>query len=388
MIVPFMDLQARHLAARGEYLRAMEEVMDSGNFSGGPFVERFEDEFASYCGTRHAVAVGSGTDALWLTLVAMGIRPGDEVITVPMTFVATVEAILQAGAKPVFVDIDPVTYTMDPTAITNALTARTRAILPVHLFGQPVDMGPILEIARKHGLRVIEDAAQAHGAEWNGRKAGSLADAGCFSFFPGKNLGGFGEGGAVTTDDADVADTLRMLRDHGQSKKHRHDQLGWNSRMDGLQAAVLSIKLRHLDEGNRARGRHALRYRKALAGIEDVILPRERPGTTHAWHVHAIRVSRRNRLTGVLRRHGIGYGLHYPVPVHLQPAYRNPAWPKGSFPVAEQCADEFLSLPVGPELTESQIERVIDAIARWADAIAASGYRDRSETNLPSHAKI
>jgi dTDP-4-amino-4,6-dideoxygalactose transaminase len=383
-----MDLKARHAPWRSDYLHAVEEVMDSGNFSGGTFVEQFEEEFAAYCGTRHAIGVGSGTDALWLTLVAMGIGPGDEVITVPMTFVATVEAIRMAGAKPVFVDIDPATYTMDPAAIAKALTPDTKAILPVHLFGQTADMGPILETAREHGLRVIEDAAQAHGAEYSGRKAGSLADAGCFSFFPGKNLGGFGEGGAVTTDDDGLARTLRMLRDHGQAEKHRHDLCGWNSRMDGIQAAVLSIRLRHLDEGNRARRRHAMRYRQALAGIEDLIMPYERGGTGHAWHVFAMRVPGRHRLLAVFRRHGIGYGLHYPVPVHLQHAWQNLGHARGAFPVSETCADEFVSLPVGPELADLQIDEVISTIARWADAVAALGYKERLENNLQSHAKI
>lgn len=388
MKVPFMDLKARHAPQRSEYLRAMAAVIDSGNFSGGPFVERFEEEFAAYCGTRHAVGVGSGTDALWLTLVAMGIRPGDEVITVPMTFVATVEAIILAGAKPVYVDIDPVTYTMDPAALANAITSKTRAIIPVHLFGQPADMGKILEVAVKHGLKVIEDAAQAHGAAWHGRKAGALADAGCFSFYPGKNLGGFGEGGAVTTDDGNLAATLRMLRDHGQAEKHRHEMIGWNSRMDGLQAAVLSIRLRHLDDGNRIRARHARRYKKALTGIENLILPCEADGTSHAWHVHAIRVAGQKELLRVFHSHGIGHGRHYPVPVHLQQAYRSAEYPKGSFPASEQCADEFLSLPIGPELGASQIDEVIDAIAIWADAAGNIGYRDHMGITLQSHAKV
>jgi dTDP-4-amino-4,6-dideoxygalactose transaminase len=383
-----MDLKARHASQRAEYLLAMEAVIDSGNFSGGPFVETFENEFAAYCGTRHAVGVGSGTDALWLTLVAMGIRPGDEVITVPMTFVATVEAILQAGAKPVFVDIDPVTYTMDPAKLENAITARTRAVIPVHLFGQPADMGPILQIAREHGLKVIEDAAQAHGAEWKGRKAGSLADAGCFSFFPGKNLGGFGEAGAVTTDDALLAQSLRSLRDHGQSTKNRHDLVGWNSRMDGIQAAILSIRLRHLNEGNRARARHAKHYRQALAGITDLILPCEAQGTAHAWHVHALRVPGQAGLLRDFHRNGIEYGRHYPVPVHLQPAYRNAGTMMGAFPVSERCADEFVSLPIGPELSESQVNLVIGTILRWAAAKAAAGYRDRFENTLQSHAQV
>lgn len=362
MKVPFMDLKARHASMRSEFLSAMETVMDSGKFSGGHYVERFEEEFAAYCGTRHAIGVGSGTEALWLTLVAMGIGPGDEVITVPLTFVATVEAILLAGAKPVFVDIDPATYTMDPAGIVQALTSRTKAILPVHLFGQPADIGWILEIANAHGLKVIEDAAQAHGAEWHGRKAGSLADAGCFSFYPGKNLGGFGEGGAVTTDDEGLAGKLRMLRDHGQTRKNQHDLIGWNSRMDGLQAAILSIMLRYLDEGNRIRKLNARHYHQALSCNSKLKLPGECAGTSHAWHIYAIRVSDRDALLRDFSKNGIGYGLHYPVPVHRQPAYRAYANQKCDLSAAEQCAGELASLPVGPELAVEQLNHVIEVI--------------------------
>jgi dTDP-4-amino-4,6-dideoxygalactose transaminase len=383
-----MDLDARHAPWRRDYLLAMEAVIDSGCFSGGPFVERFENEFAAYCGTRHAVGVGSGTDALWLTMTAMGIGPGDEVITVPMTFVATVEAILLTGAKPVFVDIDPATYTMDPTAIEAVLTSRTKAILPVHLFGQPADMGPIMELARMHGLRVIEDAAQAHGAAWSGRKAGSLGDAGCFSFYPGKNLGAFGEAGAVTTDDDGLARDLRMLRDHGQSEKHRHEGFGWNSRMDGIQAAVLSAKLPHLDAWNHARRLHSLRYRAALSATREIILPSERPATAHAWHLHVIRVPRRAGLLEVFRQEEIGYGLHYPVPVHLQPAYRNLGYTAGDFPVAEQCADQFVSLPSGPELDADRIDHVISTLLRWAGPPAASRTKSLHEPSTRAGAPL
>ncbi len=367
MSVPFMDLQARHAPLRGEYLAAMAAVMDSGNFSGGPFVERFEEEFAAYCGTRHAIGVGSGTEALWLTLVATGVSPGDEVITVPLTFVATVEAILLAGARPVFVDIDPASYTMDPEAIAKVLTSKTKAILPVHLFGQPADIGRILEIAGEHGLSVIEDAAQAHGAEWRGRKVGSLANAGCFSFYPGKNLGGFGEGGAVTTDDGDLANRLRMLRDHGQVRKNQHDLIGWNGRMDGLQAAVLSIMLRNLDDGNQIRKHHAQRYREALSGIADLMLPGECDGTSHAWHIYALRVSGRDGLIRCFNINEIGYGIHYPVPVHHQKAYLAQTNQEGDLSVAEQCADELVSLPVGPEVSDEQVDQVIEVIKNWTN---------------------
>jgi dTDP-4-amino-4,6-dideoxygalactose transaminase len=386
--VPYMDLKARNAPLRSELSRAIEAVMESGNFSGGPFVERFEEDFATYCGTRHAIGVGSGTDALWLALSAMGIGPGDEVITVPMTFVATVEAILRTGATPVFVDIDPVSLTMDARQLPKALSSRSKAIVPVHLFGQIADMGPILKFARRHGLRVIEDAAQAHGGRWNGRMAGSLADAGCFSFFPGKNLGGIGEAGAVTTDDANLARQIRVLRNHGQLEKNRHDQIGWNGRMDAIQAAVLSVKLRYLDETNRIRADHARLYQQALSGIPDLVLPSERAGSTHAWHIHAIRVGGRGRLIREFRRSGIGYGVHYPVPVHLQPAYRCLGFRKGDFPVSEGCANEFVSLPIGPELSVSQIDEVSTAIARWAGSSAVASYRARTESTSPSHAEI
>ena len=259
-MIPFFDMKARHAPKREEYLRAIGEVIDTGAFAGGAFVERFEAEFAAYCGVDHAVGVGSGTEALWLAMVAMGIGPGDEVITVPMSFAATVEAICLVGAKPVFVDIDEQNYTMDPAALVDAITSRTKAIIPVHLFGQVADMSPILEIAERRGIRVIEDAAQAHGAEYKGRKAGSLGDAGCFSFYPSKNLGAFGEGGAVLTKDSAVAGKLKMLRNHGQSARNRHTLVGWNSRLDGIQAAVLSVKLPHLDRENHMRSERAAYY--------------------------------------------------------------------------------------------------------------------------------
>ena len=381
MKVPFMDLAAHQAPFRSAYLRAVEQVIDSGAYAGGPFVERFEQEFAAYCGTRTAVGVGSGTEALWLTMLAMGIGPGDEVITVPMTFVATVEAIRFTGARPVFVDIDPMTYTMDPAAVERAVTVRTKAIMPVHLFGQPAAMRPLVEIARRHRLRVIEDAAQAHGAEYAGEKAGSLGDAGCFSFYPGKNLGAFGEAGAVTTDDERLAQRLRALRDHGQSKKYQHEVLGWNARMDGIQAAVLSAKLPHLDAWNHARRGNSLHYRRALSGIREITLPAEALATGHAWHIHAVRARGRQGLLKWFQQEGIGYGLHYPVPVHLQPACRDLGYQTGDFPVSEQCADEFVSLPIGPELNQASLDQVISALVRWARPATAGLRESRFETS-------
>ena len=275
MRVPFLDLNSAHAPLRGEIRAAIEEVIDRGVFAGGPFVEDFEKDFAAYCGVRHAIGVGSGTDALWLALLALGVGPGDEVLTVPNTFMATAEAITYCGAKPVFVDVDERTYTMDPAALETAITARTKAIIPVHLFGQPADMDPILEIARARGLVVIEDAAQAHGAEYKGRRAGSLGDAGCFSFYPGKNLGALGEAGAVVTGDHELQEKIRILRDHGQIRKYHHTMVGWNARMDGIQAAVLRVKLRHLEAGNELRRSHAAHYDRSLQEIEELETPSE-----------------------------------------------------------------------------------------------------------------
>lgn len=362
MTVPFIDMQARHSQRREEFLCAIGDVMDSGAFAGGAFVDRFETDFAAYCGTRNAVGVGSGTEALWLTLISMGIGPGDEVVTVPMTFAATVEAICLTGARPVFADIDDESYTLNPAALEEVLTPRTKAVVPVHLFGRVAEMDPIVEIARENGLRVIEDAAQAHGAEYKGRKAGSLGDAGCFSFYPSKNLGAFGEGGAVTTDDDELAEKLRTLRNHGQISKNHHTVVGWNSRLDGIQAAVLNIKLRHLDRENGMRRTHAMRYRGNLLDVPDVVTPAMTDAGGHVHHIYAIQVRERPGLLKVFERMRIGSGVHYPVPLHLQPAYRGLGYHLGDFPVAERCATRFVSLPMFPELTPEQISFVSEAV--------------------------
>jgi dTDP-4-amino-4,6-dideoxygalactose transaminase len=275
MKVPFLDLKAHHAPFIEKFDRAIREVIESSAFAGGPFVEKFEEEFAAFCGSSYAIAVGNGTDALWLALLGLGIGEGDEVITVPNTFIATAEAITYCNARPVFVDVDQDTFTMNPAELEKSLTEKTKAIIPVHLFGQPADMDPILEFARANGLFVVEDAAQAHGAEYKGRKAGTMGDAGCFSFYPGKNLGAFGEAGAVVTNDPELRKQIQMLRDHGQSRKYHHTLMGWNCRMDGIQAAVLSIKLRHLDEANSLRRKHATEYNQAFAGIDEVLTPFE-----------------------------------------------------------------------------------------------------------------
>jgi dTDP-4-amino-4,6-dideoxygalactose transaminase len=363
MKVPFLDLKAHHAPLIDKFDRAIREVIENSAFAGGPFVERFEEEFAAYCGSPYAIGVSNGTDALWLTLLALGIGEGDEVMTVPNTFIATAEAITHCKAQPVFVDVDENTFTINPAELKKSLTSRTKAIIPVHLFGQPADMDPILEFARAHGLFVIEDAAQAHGAEYKGRKAGTLGDAACFSFYPGKNLGAFGEAGAVLTNDAELRKKIQVLRDHGQARKYYHTMVGWNCRMDGIQAAVLSIKLRHLEGANLLRREHASQYNKALAGVDEVATPIEANYAQHVYHVYAIRVQERDEVRRRLEEKGIGSAVHYPIPIHLQEACRNFGYTAGAFPVAENLAEEFLSLPMFPELTEEQIEYVAGCVS-------------------------
>jgi dTDP-4-amino-4,6-dideoxygalactose transaminase len=358
MKVPFLDLKAHHQPVREQLDAAISAVLDTAAFAGGPFVEAFEKDFAAYCGSRFAIGVGNGTDALWLSLLALGIGPGDEVITVPSTFMATAEAISFCGATPVFVDIDERTYTMDAAQLARNITARTQAIMPVHLFGQMADMQPIVELAARHGLPVIEDACQAHGASQYSRKAGTVGATGCFSFYPGKNLGALGEAGAVITQDAELAQRIRSLRDHGQVRKYCHSYIGWNARMDGIQGAVLSVKLRKLDAHNTLRRSHAQRYDRLLKDLPGVILPSSAPANHHVYHIYALRIPQRDRVLQKLTERGIGCAIHYPVPVHLQEAYQSLGYRRGSFPVAERCAEQFLSLPMYPELTEEQIEFV------------------------------
>ncbi len=370
MKVPFLDLKAHHAPFVEEFNRAICEVIESSAFAGGPFVERFEEEFAAFCGSSYAIAVGNGTDALWLSLLALGIGEGDEVITVPNTFIATAEAITYCKARPVFVDVDQDTFTMNPAELEKSLTERTKAIIPVHLFGQPADMDPILDFARVNGLFVIEDAAQAHGAKYKGRKAGTMGDAGSFSFYPGKNLGAFGEAGAVVTNDPELRKQIQMLRDHGQSQKYYHTLMGWNCRMDGIQAAILSVKLRHLDEANSLRRKHALEYNEAFGGIEEVLTPLEAKYARHVYHVYAVRVKERDSALRYLQEKGVGCAVHYPVPIHLQEAGRNLGYTKGAFPISENLANEFLSLPMFPELTKEQIEYVADCVSEAVGAEA------------------
>jgi dTDP-4-amino-4,6-dideoxygalactose transaminase len=361
MKIPFVDLSAMHRSLEPELLEVFTRVLQSSAFVLGPEVKQFEQAFAAYVGTSHCVALTNGTAALHLTLLALDIKPGDEVITVAHTFIATAEAISAVGARPVFVDIDPVSYTMDPALLERAITPRTRAILPVHLYGQTADMDAILEVANRHAIPVIEDACQAHGAEYKGRKAGSLGVAGCFSFYPGKNLGACGEGGAVTTDDPELAHRIQMWRDHGSRQKYVHQFPGLNMRMDGVQGGVLSVKLKHLDRWNQQRRQVAAQYHEALAG-SDIILPAEMPWGQHVYHLYVIQADDRDALRRRLESAGIESGLHYPIPLHLQEAYRWLGYQQGSFPVTEAVVSRILSLPMYPGIS-------IEAVARVAEEI-------------------
>jgi dTDP-4-amino-4,6-dideoxygalactose transaminase len=360
-MVPFVDLKAQYHSIKDEINEAVLDVLESTQFVLGKGVAAFEESFAPYCQADHAIGVNSGTSALHLALLASGVGPGDEVITVTFTFVATAAAIEYAGARPVFVDIDPVSYTMDVNQIEDAITERTKAIIPVHLYGQPADMDPIMDIARRHNLIVIEDAAQAHGAEYKGRRAGSIGHLGCFSFYPGKNLGAYGEGGAVVTNNADYARTVRMLRDWGQESKYRHVLKGYNYRMEGFQGAILDVKLRHLEDWLEARRLHAARYNELLTGSE-FETPAEMPYSRHVYHIYAVRASRRDALRDALREREIHTGIHYPYPVHLLEAYDDLGYKAGDFPHSEKAAAEVLSLPMYAELTAAQIEAVATAL--------------------------
>ena len=356
-MIPLVDLKAQYSSVKPDIDAAIAHVLETAQFALGPAVEAFEREFATYCTTTEAVAVNTGTSALHVALLAVGVRPGDEVITVPFTFVATVAAIEHAGATPVFVDIDPDYHTMDPSALERAITPRTRAVMPVHLFGQPADMDPIADVARRHKLAVIEDACQAHGADYKGRRTGSIGDIGCFSFYPGKNLGAYGEGGAAVTSYQPYADKMRLLRSWGEKTRYEHSIRGFNYRMDGIQGAVLGVKLRHLERWTEARRRLAATYGRRLAGT-GARTPMERPGVRHVYYVYAVRLPRRDAWRARLREMGIQTGVHYPVPVHLQPAYRDLGYTAGDFPVAEAVAREVLSLPLFAEMTDAQLEEV------------------------------
>lgn len=364
MKVNFLDLSALHAEIHNELLAEIAEVLKTGQFILGPKVAAFEEGFARYCHAEHAVGMNSGTSALHLALLAAGIGPGAEVITTPMTFVATVAAILYAGATPVFVDIEPGSYTLDPAAVEARITSRTRAIMPVHLYGQMADMPRIVDIAKKHELVVIEDAAQAHGASLNGTMAGTFGDVGCFSFYPGKNLGACGEAGAAVCGNSTLAATMRSLRDWGQQGKYNHIHHGFNARMEGIQGAVLGVKLKHLERWTSARRAIAQIYDSRLSHLPQVVTPRETPGRRHVYHVYAIQVADRNSTQKQLAELGIPTLVHYPQPVHRLACYRDRPFASGSYPVAENLASHELSLPMCPTMTEDQAHAVCDAVTQ------------------------
>jgi len=363
-MIPLFDLAAQYKSVRQEILDAVERALDNTQYILGPEVAAFENEFAAYCESQYGIGVNSGTSALQLAVLAAGIGPGDEVITVPHTFVATTAAIRYTGATPVFVDVHPESFTMDVTQIESKITPRTKAILPVHLYGQAADMDPIMEIAQRHGLTVIEDCAQAHGSTYKGKRVGSFGQFGCFSFYPSKNLGACGEGGIVVTSDDASATKLRMLRDWGQRQKNNHEMQGFNARLEGIQGAILRVKLRRLEAWTEARRAHARFYDREFAGMIET--PQEMVGNRHVYHLYAVRVAERDAFQKLLQERGVQTGVHYPVPVHLQPAHRDLGYQRGDFPVSEAAADTVLSLPMFPELTEEQLKTVVATVKEAA----------------------
>ncbi|ANK85037.1 MULTISPECIES: DegT/DnrJ/EryC1/StrS family aminotransferase [unclassified Rhizobium] len=361
-MIPFLDLKAQYQSIKSEIDAAVLGVLASGQYILGEEVIRLEQEFADYCNVKHAIAVNTGTSALHLSLLAAGIGPGDEVITVPFTFVATVSAICYTGATPVFVDVEPVTLTMDPAQLEAKITSRTKAIIPVHLYGQMADMDGIMAVADRYQIPVIEDACQAHGARYKGARAGSIGASGCFSFYPGKNLGACGEGGIAVTNSDEQAKTMRMLRDWGQEQRYHHLLKGFNYRMDAIQGAILRVKLRHLEAWTEARRSHGRRYSSLLAGSPHLRTPVEVPERRHVYHVYAIRSHDRDGLQRVLTAEGIPSGLHYPIPVHLQKAHADLGYQAGDFPVSEAAAREVLSLPIYPEMPVQHVDQVAAAL--------------------------
>jgi dTDP-4-amino-4,6-dideoxygalactose transaminase len=363
MKVPLVDLKAQYQNHKADIDGAIQRVVDTTSFIMGPAVREFEQAFAACCTATHAVGVDSGTGALNLVLRAIGLEPGDEVITTPHTFVATTEMLNHMGAKPVFVDIDPQTYNIDANLIEAAITSRTRAILPVHLYGQPADMDSIIAVAERHGLTVIEDAAQAHAAEYKGRRTGTLGKAAIFSFYPGKNLGAYGDAGAVVTNDDALAEKVRLLRNHGRFGKYEHEIAGWGARMDTLQASILGAKLTHLEDWTEKRRAVVAAYRDLLAGVAGVELPYELPYVRHVYHLFVVRVPNRDHVWDQLKARGVGAGVHYPLPLHLQPVYAYLGHRRGDFPQTEAAADSILSLPLYPEMTSEQIQYVANALS-------------------------
>ena len=357
-----MDLRAQYESIGADVRGAISRVLEQSQFINGPEVSRFEERFAEFCGCRYAIGVGNGTDALYLALKALEIGPGDDVITAANTFVATAEAIVSVGATPVFCDVDPVHFNMTAQSLRAAITPNTKAVIPVHIYGQPAPMTAIMDVAREHSLRVVEDAAQAHGAEYLGRRVGTWGDVAAFSFYPAKNLGAYGDAGAVVTNDKTLADTIRMMKDHGRSQKYLHDFPGINSRLDGLQAAVLGVKLPHMEEWNEARRSIAAIYDSDLAECPWLTRPREIDGGRHVYHLYVVQSDRRDELMTHLTDQGIATGIHYPVPLHVQPAFAFMGHRAGDFPVSEKLGNSVLSLPMYPELDDRQVARVVTAV--------------------------
>ena len=362
--IPLIDLQAQYRTIKAEVDGAIRRVLASSHYILGPEGEALERDVAAYCGTAHGIALASGTDALEFALRACGIGPGDEVITTALSFVATASSIAALGAKPVFVDVDPVTYTLKPSLVSAALTRRTKAIIPVHLYGQPCDMRELTALAKRHRIPLIEDCAQAIGAEYAGRRVGSFGRAGAISFYPSKNLGAYGDGGMVVTNDARLAESIRHLRMHGSTDRVRHDVVSRNSRLDEIQAAILRVKLKHLDRWNSTRRSRAHAYHAALTAkrLEGVVLPQERPDRSHVYHVYAVRLRRRAAVRRSLAKQGIATGVHYEIPLHLEPCFAGLKYRLGAFPQAERIANEIVSLPLYPELTDAQIARVASTL--------------------------
>ena len=363
MQIPLVDLRAQYHTIRSEVLAAIEDVLSNMQLFLGKQSQAFEQEFAAFCGCDYGVGCSTGTDALMLALRACEIGPGHEVITVSNTFIATVEAIALVGATPVFVDIDPETYTLDWTQLERVLTPRTRAIIPVHLYGHPVEMQPVLEFARKHGLRVIEDASQAHGATYRGQRVGSFGDIGCFSLYYSKNLGAYGEAGICVTSDKKLAETLRLLRDHGSRVRYQHEILGTNARLDEIQAAVLRVKMRYLEEWNAARQAHARVYTEQLQGVVEAV-PVVQPWDTHVYYVYVVQVRNRDQFRQELEREGIATAIHYPIPIHLQPACAHYGYQRGMLPVTETVTERIVSLPMYPELSAEQIQTIVNVVKK------------------------
>jgi len=362
MEIPLVSLKRQYTSIKGEIDKAIQGIIDKTSFVGGEEIREFEREFAKFCSVKYAVGVSNGTDALYLALRAIGIKEGDEVITTPHTFIATAEAITLNSAKPVFVDIDKDTYNISPEKIEDAITERTRAIIPVHIYGQPVDFDKINEIAKRHNLIIIEDAAQAHGAIYKGRRVGSLGDVACFSFYPGKNLGAYGDAGACVSNNYEIIEKIRLISDHGRGEKYLHKIEGKNSRLDTIQAAILRVKLKYLDEWNRKRREIAKKYNELLSGIDGIILPKILDDAVSVFHLYVIQIENRDKVREKLKEAGISTGIHYPLPLHLQPAYKYLNLPPGSFINTEALCKKVLSLPMFPELKDSEVEYICEKL--------------------------